>query len=187
MWPNETSGSKVQNKQNGAVLAYCSRSVEVFHRAYWSHHSFLTLAVTPATSEQHPNTLPSSLTLSQRLNILRAGSLWPAFPQQHLLAFCLCPFICCSLQETILQIEIWLKSRENVQWIPTHPSLQLTVVLLLSCYTNQPVSLSLPPYEACNCFILIRHYFKAAICKHSQVLPGRMLSQMFNLWSSWLL
>lgn len=132
------------------MLAHCSRSVEVFHIVYWSHHSFLMLAVTPATSEQRVNTLSSSLTLFYQLNILRAASLWPAFPQQHLLAFWLCPYICCSLWETILQIKISLKSRrlDKVQWIPTHPFLQLTVVLLLRCcYTNQPMSLSLSPYE----------------------------------------
>lgn len=176
-------------KTSKTRLAHCSTSVEAFHSVYWTHGPFLMLAVTPATSEQHVNTLSSFLTLSHQLNILRVGSLWPAFPQQHLLVFWLCLYIFCSLWETILQIKISLKSRrfEKFQWIPTHPFLHLTVVLLLRYYyMNQPVSLSLSPYEGHNCFIFIRHHFKAAIGKHSQVLSGGMSSQIFNLWRSWL-
>lgn len=101
-------------------MGHCSRSVEVFHGVYWSHHTFLMLVGTPATSEQHVNTLSSSLTLPQQLYNFRAGSSWPAFPQQHLLAFWPHPFICCCSWETSLQMKISLKSRrlDTFLWIP---------------------------------------------------------------------
>lgn len=164
--------------------------MEVFHRVYWSHHSALRLSGTPATSEQRVNTLDFSVTFPQHLSFLRAGYTWADFPQQHLLAIWLCPYVFCSLWDTTLQMKISPKSKrlKKIEWILTHPFLKLTVLF----FWDAVIGTSL---QACPCplmkpitvLLFIRPHFKPDICKHSQALFGRISSEVFSLWSSWLL